>query len=102
MTAVVLISWITGDITKIVMKRANPTRTEFGGTCCVPIAVLRRENTIMILRKAVTDSKKKGISEINPKEIMIWMLLENWGELSIPGIFNAESIGNAKLAPIFQ
>ena len=54
---------------KTVINRANPTKTELGGICWVPIAVLNRPKTIMIRKKEVTDIRKKGISDIRASEM---------------------------------
>jgi hypothetical protein len=68
---------------KTVINSANPIKTELGGTCCVPTAVRRRAKTIMILKKEVTEIKKKGTSEIRARAKISCTLLENCGEAMI-------------------
>jgi hypothetical protein len=67
-------------MTKTVKNRASPTRTEVGGTCWVPTAVRSRAKTMMILKKLVTEIKKKGTSEISEMPKISWILEENCGE----------------------
>jgi hypothetical protein len=65
---------------KTVMNRARPMITELGGTCWVPMAVRKREKTIIIRKKEVTEIKKKGTREIREIARISWILLENCGE----------------------
>ena len=64
----------------MVMKIARPIRTEFGGTCAVPMADLTMDSTTIILRNEVMEISRKGSSDINASAIIICTLLENPGE----------------------
>src|SRR3989339_1435665 len=66
-------------MTKTVMNMASPIKTELGGTCWVPMAVLKREKTITILKNPVTEIKKNGTSVTKAIARTKLMLLENWG-----------------------
>ena len=51
----------------IVKNRAKPTITWFGGDVCVPIAVLIKCNTIIILVKEVNIIRIEGANESTVK-----------------------------------
>ena len=76
---------------KTVMNMAIPIRTEFGGTCCVPRAVLSRPKTMIILKKLVTEIKKKGTSEIMAMARIICTEEVNCGEAMIAFTFNVQA-----------
>jgi len=50
-------------MTMAVIKRARLTSTAFGGVCCIPSAVLRRESTTTILTNEVVIMTMDGASE---------------------------------------
>jgi hypothetical protein len=79
----------------IVMKRASPMRTEFGGVCAVPIADRIIDSTTMILRKEVMEMSRKGIRDITDIESNIWTLLLNPGEFIIPATSTPKVLGAA-------
>ena len=68
--AVLLISVKVGVIMKKVRNRAMAINTWLGGVCCVPIACLRIERTIIILVKEVIPRTREGSivrADINAK-----------------------------------
>jgi hypothetical protein len=76
------------------MKIARPMRTEFGGTCAVPMADLTMESTIIILRKDVIEISRKGRRVMSARAIVICMLLLKLAEFntlatSIPSFLGA-------------
>ena len=78
-----------------VMNSARPIRTEFGGTCAVPIADLIMESTIIILRNEVIEMSRKGRSDNIASVRVICMLLLNPGEFIMLAISSPARFGAA-------
>jgi len=82
---------------KKVITMASETMICVGGDCCVPIAILRNEKTMMIRVKLVITRTSEGAKTSSVSTIMIFIVvMRSLGSFGTPSVrFTVGMVGSA-------